>query len=144
MGIGCRSRRVAKVAPLIALLTAGLAGCARTINHGGTAPPCMGRISADTRVFSGDSVEIGARMRRTPLIGYPPEWAPDSSHRVVLRYHVLATGMVDSASIKVMSSTDARFTDLAVRTAARSRFWPACKGGEAVAILVQQAYRYGR
>jgi hypothetical protein len=104
----------------------------------------MGRISADTRVFSGDSVDVATRMRRTPLIGYPPEWAPDSNHRVVLRYHVLATGVVDSASIRVMASTDARFTNIAVRTAAGSRFWPACRGGEAVAILVQQAYRYGR
>ena len=104
----------------------------------------MGRISADTRVFSRDSVDVPTRMRRTPLIGYPPAWVPEGSHRVVLRYHVLATGVVDSASIQVMSSTDARFINLAVRTAARSRFWPACKDGEAVAMLVQQAYRYGR
>ena len=131
------------VRPLLLVGAALLAGCARTINHGGTAPACMGRISADTRVFPGDSLDIGPRMRRSPLIGYPPGWTADRGHLVVLQYHVLPSGAVDSTSVEVISSTDARFNDIAMRTVRGSSFWPACKDGEAVVARVRQSLRYG-
>ena len=120
-----------------------LAGCARTIQHGGAAPACMGRISADTRVFARDSVDIAVRNRRSPLIAYEPQWTMDRNHVVVLRFHVLPSGVADSASVQVISSTDPRFTSIAMRTVRRSSYWPACKDGEAVTMLAQQSFRYG-
>jgi TonB family protein len=103
----------------------------------------VGTISADTTTYRAREWDTPPAMRRAPLIPYPPELTPAGRHRVTLRFRVLATGLVDSASIVVVSSTEPRLDRYAVEGVRKTVMWPACKDGAAVASLVQQTRGIG-
>ncbi len=64
-------------------------------------------------------------------------------HEAVLQFAISAAGVVDSASIKVVSTTSPLMTQYALRMLTGSRYWPGCRNGEAVPVRdLQQSFQY--
>lgn len=136
----------AGVAVTAAFLIAVAAGCApRVYTTANPAPPCAGTISRDTVAVRAGFVDPKPVQREVALSARDRKLASSPlKESVVLRFTVLATGQVDTASVRVVSSTDTTITPDAIARLLASRFWPGCRGGEAVAVKdVQQKLSFG-
>jgi TonB family protein len=98
--------------------------------------------SPHTIAFESAMVDPRPSARRIPAPG-PVPGLSEGSHEAVLRFTVLASGVVDSSSIEVISTTSPRMTQHAVATIREMLFWPGCRNGEAVAVRnVEQPVMY--
>jgi periplasmic protein TonB len=61
---------------------------------------------------------------------------------VVVEYIVLPTGRADSASVRVIASTDPAFTMSVIKSVLSASFKPAHRSGRTVPVLVRQTIRF--
>ena len=61
---------------------------------------------------------------------------------VRLAYLILPSGRADSASVRVIASTEPAFTTSVIRALLSASFKPARRRGRPVAVLVQQTIRF--
>jgi TonB family protein len=96
-------------------------------------------------VFSADQVEQPAVIAAPEgmHLTYPPElFAKGVGGSVVAEFVVDTTGMVESETINLVSSTDPMFSAAVLRSLPNARYVPAMKGGKAVRQVVHQPYRF--
>jgi TonB family protein len=94
-------------------------------------------------VFSPGDVDESPEIRGTLSPQYPEHLQRAGiSGRVVLEYVVLPTGRADSASVRVIASTDPAFTGSVIRAVLSASFKPARRLGAPVSVLVGQTIRF--
>jgi TonB family protein len=100
-------------------------------------------------VIGGENVYSAEEVDQVPELsaGMRPEYPEDLQRAgiggaVLVEYVVLPNGRVDSASIRVISSTDTRFTMSVIECLLAASFKPARRRGLAVPALVQQTIRF--
>lgn len=96
------------------------------------------------RVYS--AFQVDQTVERYPHSAvpiYPPELsALGNEGKVDAIYVVDTTGRVDTTTIRVMQSDDARFTASVITALGEARFRPAKRSGKAVRQLVQQRFSF--
>jgi protein TonB len=76
-----------------------------------------------------------------PVPRYPAELArARTGGHVVVEFRIDSTGLVDLQSLRVVASTDTRFTEAVRRVLPRLRFLPAERGERAVGVTVLQPF----
>ena len=89
------------------------------------------------------SAQTGSRPSLvSPIVVYYPQELRAITGRVVLRFVVSTDGRVDTTSIAVAASTDARLDESARFTATRLHFTPGYSQGGPVKVLVLQAITF--
>lgn len=101
-------------------------------------PLAIGRSTPDTM-----AVDIPVAPLDGPTPDYPPALrAAGIEGTVRLRFVVTATGLVDSASVRVVRMTRAEFVAPAIATIRAWRFSPAIRRGRPVPQMVEQNVRF--
>jgi TonB family protein len=94
---------------------------------------------ADSTIISLDSADVPPGMRITPFI-----IVPDSLHhryaRTVLELVIDRTGRVDPCRIRVLEETTPAFTAAVLLALKKTRYSPAQRHGQVVAIRVKQPF----
>ena len=93
-------------------------------------------------------VEPGLRNRRDVTRALdrlsPPELrAEGAGAQVLVKYRIIESGRVDSASIQIVSTTDARFDEMTRQGVARMVFAPGMINGRPVRVWVEQTLNMG-
>jgi TonB family protein len=87
--------------------------------------------------------EMVERYAESAAPAYPPDLlAMGSEGTVQTRYVVDTSGMVDTSSIEVLFSDDARFTESVRHALGLARFRPARRAGQAVRQMVEQQFSF--
>ncbi|HYR08487.1 MAG TPA: energy transducer TonB [Longimicrobium sp.] len=85
----------------------------------------------------------GRDVSRTIERLYPPELrAAGAEAQVMVKYRIIESGRVDTASIQVVSTTDARFDAVAKQVVARMVFAPGVLNGRPVKVWAEQALNF--
>lgn len=145
LGILVHATVVVTAIVVSACASAGSGRAAGMLTTRQPAPPCIGRISADTTRHMPVMVDPKPVLHQMPSRIPPREITADSRlHEAVLQFSISATGVVDTSSVEVVTSTDDTTRDFAIAVLLGSSYWPGCRNGEAVAVKgLQQPFRYG-
>jgi TonB family protein len=74
---------------------------------------------------------------------YPPELAAEGAGaEVLVKYRIIESGRVDTASIQIVSTTDARFDEMTRQVVARMVFAPGMINDRPVKVWVEQSLSF--
>jgi TonB family protein len=105
-------------------------------------------VRTGSRVGVGPRLDLQPRDLPIPFAGnpvppYPAELArAHVGGHVVVEFRIDSTGVVDTESLRVVTSTDVRFTDAVRGVLPRLRFAPAERGARAVGVTVLQPFLF--
>jgi TonB family protein len=103
----------------------------------------MNQSRPEQSVFSDADVDQLPEIRGTLSPEYPEHLRRAGiGGQVMLEYVVLPTGRADSASIRVIASTEPAFTRSVIKAVLGAGFRPARRSGATVAVLVRQTIRF--
>ena len=103
----------------------------------------MAQYVPDTAFSVLEVDEIVERVESSAAPVYPPDLLAIGAQGLVRATYVVDTsGMVDTATIKVILSNDPRFTESVVVALGQMRFRPAKRAGKTVRQLVEQKFSF--
>ncbi len=112
------------------------------------AADAMSDLLAQTGALALLRPDVHMRELPIPLVGNPPPAYPTvlaRSHvggQVVVEFRIDSTGVVDLASLRVVQSTNALFTDAVRGVLPQLRFLPAQLGEHSVGVTVRQPFLF--